>query len=126
MKDVQLISLALGRGESRRVLVDAGTTVWVGSGRLVLRGPLVWLAEAVLAPEQSLNAEQTCRVAEGGWIELVTGDGAAIVLIPPHRLSLWQQLGDGLQRLLGRDAESSRATAPHMVAPSGPDCLPPG
>jgi hypothetical protein len=101
MQDRQLTTLTLARGETRRVLLEAGTLVLVVSGSLVLRGPLQWLAETILAPEQRLGPEQALVLATGGWVDLQAGDGAQLVLLPRARQQLWRQVARCLERLLG-------------------------
>lgn len=111
MADRRLMKLALGKGESQRFLVDAGTTVLVVSGCLVLRGPLVWLAENMVAPEQRLGAEQSLVVSDGGWIDLLAGDGVELLLIPPESGLLWKQAVRCLGVLFGNEPPG-RTTAP--------------
>jgi hypothetical protein len=101
MQDRQLTMLTLARGETRRVLVGAGTLVLVVSGSLVLRGPLAWLAETIQAPEQRLDPEQALELAGGGWVDLLAGDGAQFVLLPRARQQLWRQVARSLERLFG-------------------------
>lgn len=101
MQDRQLTMLTLARGETRRVLLEAGTLVLVVSGSLVLRGPLQWLAETIVAPEQRLAPEQGLELASGGWVDLLAGDGAQVVLLPRPRQKLWRQATRALERLLG-------------------------
>lgn len=101
MQDRQLTMLTLARGETRRVLLEAGTLVLVVSGSLVLRGPLQWLAETILAAEQRLGPEQALEMATGGWVDLLAGDGAQLVLLPRARQKLWRQATRCLERLLG-------------------------
>jgi hypothetical protein len=101
MRDRQLTMLTLARGETRRVLMETGTMVLVISGRLVLRGPLEWLAETILAPEQRLGPEQVLELAGGGWVDLLASDGAQVVLLPRARQKLWKQLARCLERMLG-------------------------
>lgn len=101
MRDRQLTMLTLARGETRRVLMEAGTMVLVISGSLVLRGPLEWLAETIVAAEQRLGPEQAQELAVGGWVDLLAGDDAQVVLLPRARQKLWEQLARCLERVLG-------------------------
>jgi hypothetical protein len=101
MPDRELTMLTLARGETRRVLVEAGTVVLVISGSLVLRGPLQWLAETIVAPEQRLGPEQGLALASGGWVDLLAGDGVQVVLLPRARQKLWRQVARCLESLLG-------------------------
>lgn len=107
MQERQLTMLTLARGETRRVLMEAGTMVLVVSGSLVMRGPLEWLAETISAPEQHLNQEQRLELATGGWVDLLAGDGAQVVLLARARQKLWRQMAHCLERWLGRGAEAS-------------------
>lgn len=95
MKDRQMVSLTLARGELNRVLVESGTTLLVVSGSLLVRGPIRWLAESVVAPEARLGAEQTLVFCEGGWIDVVAGENLEVLLLRPEAAGLWQ----GLRRL---------------------------
>jgi hypothetical protein len=95
MKDRQMVSLTLARGELNRVLVESGTTLLVVSGSLLVRGPIRWLAESVVAPEARLGAEQTLVFGEGGWIDLVARQDLALLLVQPGATGIWQ----GLRRL---------------------------
>lgn len=107
MEDRQLTMLTLARGETRRVLMEAETMVLVISGSLVLRGPLEWLAETVLAPEQRICPEQGLELATGGWVDLLAGDGAQVVLLPRARQARWGQVVRCLERLLGKVPEAT-------------------
>ena len=86
--------LTLAHQQTQRLLVRAGTTVWVRSGSALVRGPLEWLAETMLAPEQRLGPEQRLELADGGWIDLVGLDEARLVLLPPARAMAtpWERL----------------------------------
>jgi len=101
MRDRQMTMLTLARGETRRVLIEAGTMVLVISGSLVLRGPLEWLAETMVAQEQRLGQEQMLALRTGGWIDLLTGDGAQVLLLAGERRKFWRSLAVCLERLLG-------------------------
>lgn len=78
-------------GEALHLPLDGRTTLQVQSGTLVLREPLRWLADTVVAPVARLSEGQCHRVAHTGWVELQAGEGGAQVL--SHRtLTAWQVL----------------------------------
>lgn len=100
MDDRRTISLALGPGERRQMLVEAGSTVLVVSGRISLRQPACWLAETSHLPDSRLVPEQVQVIESGGWIELQAAEGGQVVLIPPDMLSLWRKVGRCLDAML--------------------------
>ncbi len=112
MKDRQMMRLALGKGEARRVLVEAGTTVLLVAGDLVLRGPLVWLAENVVAPEQCLRPEQSLVIEAGGWIDLTAVEAAELVVMPPDDVQVWQTVTRCFERLLGYEGSKKPVALP--------------
>ncbi len=103
MKDRQMMRLALGKGDTRRVLVEAGTTVLVLQGSASVRGPLQWLAETPVVPEQRLGGEQPLTLESGGWIELTAAEAAELLVLPPQGLQVWQRVVRGLERLMGHE-----------------------
>jgi hypothetical protein len=111
MQDRELTMLTLARGETRRLLMEAGTTVLVFSGSLVLRGPLEWLAETILAPEQRIYEEQELELATGGWVDLLTRDGAQVVLLPRTPHHRWRQVVSYLERTLGKGTETTACSS---------------
>ena len=112
MEDRRMMRLALGKGESRRVLVEAGTTVLIVAGDLALRGPLVWLAENIVAPEQRLRPEQSQVIETGGWIDLTAVEAAELVVMPPEEVQVWQKVTRCFERLLGHEGSKKPATLP--------------
>ncbi len=112
MKDRQMMRLALGKGDTRRVLVEAGTTVMLVSGDLALRGPLVWLAENIVVPEQRLRPEQSQVIEAGGWIDLTAVEAAELVVMPPDGVQVWQKVARCFERLLGHDGGKRPAALP--------------
>ena len=112
MEDRRLMRLALGKGESRCVLVEAGTTVLIVAGDLALRGPLVWLAENIVAPEQRLRPEQSQVIETGGWIDLTAVEAAEFVVLPPDGVQVWQKVARCIERLLGHDSCKKPAALP--------------
>ena len=103
MKDRQMMRLALGKGDARRVLVEAGTTVLVLEGSARVRGPLQWLAETPVAPEQKLGVEQALTLESGGWIDLTATEAAELLVLPPQGVQVWQRVVRGLERLMGHE-----------------------
>lgn len=112
MKDRQMMRLALGKGEARRVLVEAGTTVLVLEGSASVRGPLQWLAETPVALEQRLGAEQALTLEGGGWIDLTAAEAAELLVLPPQGLQVWRRVARGLERILGHEGRNKPATLP--------------
>jgi hypothetical protein len=92
MPDRQAAALTLARHETQRLHVAAATTVWVVSGRVLVRGPLQWLAETLLAPEQCLGPEQRLDLAAGGWIDLVGLSDARVAVLSRDRTMPWRWL----------------------------------
>lgn len=103
MEDRRMMRLALGKGDSRRVLVEAGTTVLALDGTLTVRGPLVWLAESPVAPEQRLGSEQALALENGGWIDLMAVEASELLVLPPDGIRVWQKVARCFERLLGSD-----------------------
>ena len=69
----------LQQGETLHLPLDAHTTLQVTAGTVVVRQPLRWLGETVVAPVVTLWPGQRCRLEQGGWVELEPLDGAAEV-----------------------------------------------
>jgi hypothetical protein len=109
MKDRQMMRLALCKGEARRVLVEAGTTVLVLEGSASVRGPLQWLAETSVAPEQRLGSEQALTLESGGWIDLTATEAAELLVLPQQGFQVWQRVVQGLERLIGHDGRKKPA-----------------
>lgn len=112
MVDQRLMKLALGKGASQRVLVEARTTVLVVSGHVVLRGPLSWLAENVVAQEQRLCAEQSLVVEDGGWIDLFASDHVELMVLPPEGDLFWQRVGRCLSKLFENRQHGQQLATP--------------
>lgn len=112
MEDRRMMRLVLGKGESRRVLVEAGTKVLIVSGDLALRGPLVWLAENIVAPEQRLRPEQSQVIEAGGWIDLTAVEAAELVVLPPEGVQVWQKVTRCFERFLGHEGSKKPAALP--------------
>ena len=108
MKDRQMMRLALGKGEARRVLVEAGTTVLVLEGRVSVRGPLQWLAETPVALEQRLGSEQALTLEGGGWIDLMASEAAELLVLPTQGLQVWRRVARGVERLMGNQGRKKQ------------------
>lgn len=80
-------------GETLHIPLDAHITLQVALGTVVVRQPLRWLGETVVAPLVTLQQGQSCRLEQGGWIELRATDGAAEVRshrpAPAWRAAWW-------------------------------------
>jgi len=109
MKDRQMMRLALGKGEARRVLVEAGTKVLLLGGNASVRGPLQWLAETAMAPEQRLGVEQALTLENGGWIDLTATEAAELLVLPPQGLQVWRRVVQGLEWLMGNEGRKKPA-----------------
>lgn len=70
---------SLQQDETLHVPLDARTTLEVVVGTVVVRQPLRWLADTVVAPVVTLVAGQSCRLEQSGWVELRAMEGAAEV-----------------------------------------------
>lgn len=101
MDDRRTINMALAQGERRQVLLEAGSTVLVLAGRVVLGEPMAWLAEHALTPECRLEAEQAWVAERGGWVDLAAIATARIIVLPPDAVSIWRQVGRCLETLFG-------------------------
>ncbi|GAB4089571.1 hypothetical protein [Hydrogenophaga soli] len=110
MVDQRLMKLVLGKSESQRVLVEARSTVLVVSGQLVLRGPLAWQAENMIALEHTLCAEESLLVEDGGWIDLRARDRVELMLLPPEPSAFWRQVGRCLGKLTAPPPKASNLT----------------
>ena len=88
--------LALVAGESKQLLVEAGTTLLLLSGNARLYGVP---DGTVPGAGQRLLAEEAMVIDGGGWIGLVAAVPSQAVLIPPERTQFWRRVGDCLARL---------------------------
>lgn len=101
MDDRRTISLAVQQGERRQILLEAGTTVLVLAGRLVLHAPPAWLAENTVAWETVLGAEEAWVADRVGWIDLEANTQVRAVILPPDSVSMWRQIGQCLESIFG-------------------------
>lgn len=107
MEDRRTMSLALGAGQSQKILVEAGSTVLVVAGRVVLRGTLLWLAENMVVSEQVCETEQAWVAETTGWVEIAAQCSTQIVVIPPDAVSLWSRVGRCLEAIFGASSGPS-------------------
>lgn len=110
MEDRPVMNLALSSGETRQILLEAGSTVLVLAGQLAVRRPMLWLAENMVAPEVFLGAEQAWVVETGGWTDLQAKGCATVIIVPPDGVSLWRQVGRCLDALFGMGKEMTPAS----------------
>lgn len=81
--------------------LDAYTTLKVSTGSVVVRQPLRWLGGTVLAPTVTLRPGQSCRLEQGGWVELRAQGGDAEVR-SDRPVPVWQTLWQWLTHVLPR------------------------
>jgi hypothetical protein len=86
------LNLQLAAGESRQILVDAGSELFVFDGSLLLRQPPLWLAERLLVRECVVAAETLFRLDAGGWIELSARERCSAVVVGPGGSGWWPAL----------------------------------
>lgn len=115
MEDRRTLRLTLCKGESRQLLLEAGSLILLLEGRAELQGALEWLAETTLRPKLSLSPEEAHRLENGGWIAINASRAAEIVVIPPDDTSFWLRVGRCLERLAGH-RQSGRNPCARTVA----------
>jgi hypothetical protein len=72
-------ALRLQRRQALHVALDAGTTLQVTAGGLLLRTPMRWLGETVVTPSVRLAEGECHRIEAGGWCALeALGDGVEL------------------------------------------------
>lgn len=103
MEDRRTLRLNLQSGESRQLLLEAGSLLLVLDGCIELAGAPQWLAETCLRPRQILGPEEVHRVERGGWFSLAAPGGAQCALIAPDSASFWTRIGRCLEQF-GRSA----------------------
>ena len=108
MEDRPVMNLALSSGETRQILLEAGSAVLVMGGQLVVRCPMQWIAENILAPEVFLAAEQAWVAESGGWVTLQACGSTQFVVIPPNGISFWREVGRCLQSLFCSQKQSTQ------------------
>lgn len=90
-------TLRLRRGQALHVALDAGTALQVTAGAVVLREPMRWLGESLVAPATALAEGQGHALTDGGWCVLEARGGDA-VLLQHAPVSRWQGLWQRLRR----------------------------
>ena len=89
-------TLRLQRGQAVHAAFDAGTVLQVAAGALVLREPMRWLADTVVALVRRLDEGQCHALAQGGGcvLEAVDGDVELLQHAPAARWhGLWPRWG---------------------------------
>ncbi|AMM24658.1 hypothetical protein [Variovorax sp. PAMC 28711] len=87
--------IRLAPGEALHLPLDARSTLQVAAGTVVLREPLRWLADTVVAPVVALSESECHRLAHAGWVVVEAGEGGADVRSlrrPAAVRSLWKAL----------------------------------
>ena len=87
-------TLRLPRGQAVHAAFDAGTVLQVAAGAVVLREPMRWLADTVVAPVCRLDEGQCHALSQGGGcvLEAVDGDVELLQHVPASRWQgLWQR-----------------------------------
>ena len=101
MDDRRVMSMALSQGETRQLLLVAGSMVLVIGGPIKLRFPFEWLGETMVASEVILSAEQVQIIEKEEWVSVQAPNGGQMVVIPPDGFSLWRQVGRCLETFFG-------------------------
>lgn len=79
---------------------DAGTTLQVTGGALVLRTPMRWIGETLITPSLRLAEGEGHRLEAGGWcvLEAVAEGVELLQHVPPAR---WSWVARWLRRAAG-------------------------
>ncbi|RZL90475.1 MAG: hypothetical protein EOP76_15610 [Variovorax sp.] len=85
--------------QALHIPLDAHTTLRVNAGTVVVRQPMRWLGETVVAPVVRLEPGQSCRIDHGGWVEIRAQGGDAEVQ-SHRRLPAWFAAWQALRRLV--------------------------
>lgn len=99
MEDRRTLRLLLEAGESRQLLLEAGSVVLPIDGAIEVRGNLEWLAETCHQSVQSLDAEEAWPMAQGGWLTISARQATQVAIIPPDCTGFWARVGRYLGRL---------------------------
>jgi len=102
--------LVLQQGEACKVVLEAGSTVLLLSGRAQLRMPIGWMAETTVHREYLLLAEEAWVAESSGSLDLVAIEGLIAVILPAHGVSFWRGVGRCLERVFA--SASSASTVP--------------
>jgi len=101
MEDRRTISLALQQGERKQILLETGTTLVVAAGHIVLRLPMLWLAENTVARETVLKAEEAWVAEHSGWIDLEARSTVRLAILPHDSVPFWRLIGRSLGTIFG-------------------------
>lgn len=93
MEDRRTLHLRLPAGDSRQLLLEAGSLILVIDGRLEIAGSPQWLAETSHCPRHFLDPEAVHRVEPGGWVTLAAPAGALCAVIAPELVPFWARVG---------------------------------
>lgn len=101
MEDRRTLYLAVGTGERRQLLLEAGSMVLVTAGEVSVGQTVDWLSGQAVRVAQRLVSEDVWVAEAAGWIEIVASRAAQLAIIPPDRISFWRQVGGYLDAWLG-------------------------
>jgi hypothetical protein len=73
---------SLQAGQSLRVAVDAGFTLFVAQGSVRVTSPPAWFGEAVFSTKTMLEEGEAHVVERGGWIEVSAMSAAQVRGLP--------------------------------------------
>lgn len=80
MAQRQISTRSLTAGDSWHLAARRGGVLYVVTGSVVLRGPMRWLAECMVVPEQILEEGASVALTEDGWVAVSSSRGAEIRL----------------------------------------------
>lgn len=110
MDDRRTVGLSVGRGETRQLLLDAGTMVLVVSGEVNIGWTTDWMCGQALRVAQRLVGEEVWVAERGGWVDIVGNRRAQLAVIPPDRISFWRKVGGCIESwIAGARARHGRA-----------------
>nr|MBL8410669.1 hypothetical protein [Dechloromonas sp.] len=107
--DSGTIRLTLQQGEACQIVLDAGSTVLLLSGRVRLRMPLGWMAETAVYRECLVQAEEAWIAESSGSLQLVAVEGLVAVIFPAHGVSFWRRVGRCLESVFAGTPSSGVA-----------------
>ena len=82
MGDDRTQEIRLAAGASQRVQLLRGGAILVRRGRVLLRPPMEWLAESIVAAEVQLGDEDIYVAVGAGGVELMAIGSAEVAVIP--------------------------------------------
>lgn len=121
MKDAGgTMRLALQQGETCKVVLEAGSTVLLLSGRAQLRMPPAWMAETTVHRACLLFAEEAWVAESSGSLDLLAIEELVAVILPAHGVSFWRRVGRCLERVFaGASSASAAPSAGGKLASDG-------